>query len=75
MRWEEQIACEHFRNDAADGPHITRIFPIAALKDNFRRSILPGVDDGAMSFLGMRRPSKIYKFDLIRSRQHVTRQP
>lgn len=71
MGGEEKITGVHFRDDAADGPHIARILPITALQDDLRRAILPSINDGAMSFLGMRRPSKIDQLDLIRPRQHI----
>lgn len=71
VRWEEEIAGEHLRDDAADGPHIARILPVAALQYHFGRAILPSVDDGTVFLLRVRRASEIYQLDLIRRRQHV----
>lgn len=71
MSGKEKIASVHLRDDAADGPYIAGILPIAALQYDLRRAILPSIDDGAMSLFRMRRASKINQFDLIRCRQHI----
>lgn len=71
MCGKEQVACIQFWDDAADRPNIARLLPLTALQNDLRRAILPGIDDGAMSFAAVGSSSEIYQFYTIVIRQHI----
>ena len=48
MGWKQQISCEQLAYDAPDRPDVALLIPCAALHNNFRGSILPGIYYGTM---------------------------
>ena len=62
---EEQFPCDKLNQDAAKRPHITLLIPLATLQNHLGSSILPCIDDLAMTLTFVGGPSKIYQFDLL----------
>ena len=48
MGGEEQVSSEQFDGNAADGPDVRELVPLAALQNDFGRTVLPGADNAAM---------------------------
>lgn len=48
MSIEEQFPSVQLNNDTPDWPYVTELVPTAALKQNLRWTVLPGIYDRAM---------------------------
>jgi hypothetical protein len=62
---EEQVASQQFDGNAADGPDVRELVPLAALQNDFGRTVLPGADDAAVVLVEESGSSKIDDSDLV----------
>lgn len=65
MGWKQQISAEQLNCDAPDRPYICEFVPLTALEDDFRRTVLPGADDGAVRLIKQGGSSEVDDSDFI----------
>lgn len=68
MGRKEQRACKDLKNNASYTPNITFMVPMAALKNDFRTSVLASINNAAMRVRVIQSTSQVNDFDAVTRR-------